>query len=155
MTTNLPAGRESANESVRIGRTITSVYRRWRHQVVQSLEDLDVTDATRMPLIVLYDQGRPMQQKEIAAAMAVDTSSLVRTLKILAERGLVVCAADETDRRAKAIALTDEGRDLATRIVARSMAIEASAFSIFTQDERSMLRDALERLSDHLGKQTL
>jgi MarR family transcriptional regulator for hemolysin len=136
--------------SVRLGRTVTRIFRLWRRQVELSLEDLDLTDATRMPLIVLFDHGRAMQQKEIAAAMAVDTSSLVRVLKLLSEKGLIACGADPLDGRAKAIALTPVGEDYAKGLIQRSLAIENAALAIYSPQERAQLRELLNRLSTHL-----
>lgn len=115
------------------------------------LEDLDMTGAVGGPLVVLHDNDGEMHQKDIAAAMAVDTSSLVRVLKLLSERGLIECRPDEHDRRAKCIGLTAEGRAMAERIVGRSLAIEAEALSIFDEQERAVLYAALDRLTDHLS----
>lgn len=149
MSTNLVPAPVQVEESIRLGRTITRIFRRWRQQVELSLEDLDFTDATRMPLIVLQDHGGEMHQKDIAAALSVDTSSLVRVLRLLTERGLISCRPDTDDRRAKCISLTDEGRAQALRIIGRSMAIETAALSIYSESERETLRDLLERMSDH------
>ena len=54
------------------------VYRQWRRQVDLSFKDLGLSDATRTPLLVLYEQGGPLRQKDLADALYLDSSSLVR-----------------------------------------------------------------------------
>lgn len=140
-----------SDDAARLGRRITRLFRLWRREVEARLEDLDMTGAVGGPLVVLYDHGGEMHQKDIAAAMAVDTSSLVRVLRLLSDRGLIECRPDANDRRAKCIGLTAEGRDMAERIVGRSLVIEAEALSIFDENERAFLNAALDRLSNHLS----
>lgn len=149
-TISPPASFLTENEA-RLGQRITRLFRLWRREVEARLEELDMTGAVGGPLVVLHDHGGEMHQKDIAAVMAVDASSLVRVLKLLAERGLIDCRPDENDRRAKCIGLTPEGRDMASRIIERSLAIEAEAISIFDENERALLNTALDRLSDRLS----
>lgn len=154
MSTNSGSIIEAGEAPARLGSRITRLFRLWRREVEAQLVDLDMTGAVGGPLVVLYDHGGTMHQKDIAAEMALDTSSLVRVLKLLSERGLIECRPDESDRRAKCIGLTDQGRDMARRIIGRSLAIEAEALSIFDERERAVLGAALDRLSEHLSQHT-
>lgn len=131
----------------RFGRLIGGGYRQWRRQMDLSVKDLGLSDATRAPLLALYAADAPMRQKELAQALLLDTSSLVRVLEQLRGMALLDWESDPTDRRAKCIALTPLGRKTASRILARSLEIERSILVDLSADELAGLRGALEKIS--------
>ncbi len=55
-------------------------FRQWRKKVDESFKEQGLTDASRMPLLMLYTHGEAMLQKDLAQALSLDTSSLVRVL---------------------------------------------------------------------------
>src|SRR5690606_13640508 len=103
----------------RFGLLLGSVYRQWRRQVDLSFKDVGLSDATRMPLLVLYVHDVPLRQKDLADALFLDTSSLVRVLAQLRKSKLVDWSTDPTDRRAKCISLTSSGRETAALILTK------------------------------------
>lgn len=132
-----------------------SVYRQWRRQVDLSFKDSGLSDATRMPLLVLYAQGHPMRQKDLAQALYLDTSSLVRVLAILREEKLVAWAASPSDRRTKCISLTPDGCTVASSILSKSLEIERDILAGLSTRELEVTRGVLEKISqglDALGK---
>jgi len=132
----------------RFGRLVGAVYRKWRRSVDQHFREMGLTDATRAPLLALYEaEGAAVRQKDLAETMALEKSSLVRVLSQLREMGLIEWETAEDDRRAKAIRLTREGRSLAERIVAKSLEIEASLLAGLTPDELRTTRQALEKIA--------
>ena len=134
----------------RFGLLIGSVYRQWRKKVDESFKDQGLTDATRMPLVVLLTHGEAMLQKDLAQALSLDSSSLVRVLAQLREAGYVEWEPHETDRRAKSIRLTDEGRAMAERMVGESLAIEAQILEVLSPAEMRATREALEKIARRL-----
>lgn len=137
----------------RLGRLVGAVYRRWRRAVDQSFRELGLTDATRAPLVALYESDAPaMRQKELAEMLALDKSSLVRVLSQLRELGFVEWETEETDRRAKRIRLTDAGRTMAERMVAKSLEIEAQILQTLSPAELQTTRLALEKISRRLDE---
>jgi MarR family transcriptional regulator, lower aerobic nicotinate degradation pathway regulator len=60
---------------------------------------------------ILEAEG-PRSQQELGRRLAVDRSTMVHVIDVLEGRGLVSRSRDPADRRAYAIALTDEGRAL-------------------------------------------
>lgn len=132
----------------RFGRLVGAVYRKWRRSVDQHFRDMGLTDATRAPLLALYEaEGTTVRQKDLAETLALEKSSLVRVLSQLREIGLVEWETAEDDRRAKAIRLTREGRSLAERIVAKSLEIEADLLAGLTPGELRTTRQALEKIA--------
>ena len=133
------------DQATRFGRLITSVYREWRRQVDQIFKDMEMSEATRMPIIVLYDHGATMRQKDLAEALAQDGSSLFRTLNLLRDKGLISWVTDPDDRRAKQISLTGTGHEMALKILERSRWIEARVMSDYDSADLATTRALLEK----------
>ncbi|MDX3907274.1 MAG: MarR family transcriptional regulator [Pigmentiphaga sp.] len=132
----------------RLGRLVGAVYRKWRRSVDQEFKEMGLSDATRAPLLALYESKAPaVRQKDLAETLSLEKSSLVRILSQLRQMGLIEWEAAEDDRRAKAIRLTPQGRLLAERILARSMEIEQRILADLTADELRMTRLALEKIA--------
>jgi MarR family transcriptional regulator, transcriptional regulator for hemolysin len=131
----------------RFGLLIGSVYRQWRKKVDESFKDQGLTDATRMPLVVLLTHGQAMLQKDLAQALSLDTSSLVRVLAQLRDAQLVQWASDATDRRTKRIALTAQGEQVAAQILRKSLEIEKAILAELTAQEIDVTRRALHKIA--------
>lgn len=138
---------ELAQVRSRFGLLIGSVCRQWRRQVDLSFKDLGLTDATRAPLLVLYAHGQPLRQKDLAQALYLDSSSLVRVLAQLRADQLVDWECDPADRRTKCIALTPSGREAAALILAKSLEIEQAILADLTAQEQDVTRRTLEKIS--------
>ena len=135
----------------RFGLLIARVYRQWRRQVDLSFKDLGLSDATRTPLLVLYEQGQPLRQKDLADALYLDSSSLVRVLAQLRQAQLVDWACDPADRRTKCIALTEKGRTTAGLILAKSLEIERTLLAELSPGEQQVTRAVLEKISQRFA----
>lgn len=141
--------------AARFGFHLVGLARRWRRHLDDGLAAVGLTDATWTPLVHLAIAGGRLHQKDLAARVGLDGSSLVRLLDILEDRGLVRRAVDARDRRAKHVALTPAGA-AAVQAIRRSIdAIEgrlldgigaaelAAALHVFTRiDARIAALDA-------------
>jgi len=135
----------------RFGLSIARVYRQWRRQVDLGFKDLGLSDATRTPLLVLHDQGGPLRQKDLADALYLDSSSLVRVLEQLRRLELVDWACDPADRRTKCIVLTDKGQATAALILAKSLEIERQLLADLAPEELQVTRAVLEKISQRFA----
>lgn len=131
----------------RFGHLIGGVFRQWRRQMDLSFKDLGLSDASRMPLLVMYVHGQSVRQKDLAQALYLDTSSLVRVLAQLRADKLVDWSVDPTDRRAKCIALTPQGEQAAAQILEASLEIEQAILAGLTPQELETTRDVLQKIS--------
>jgi len=95
----------------RFGFRFAVLARRWRRAVEQTLAQSGLTDATWAPLIHLAEFGDGITQRDLAARVGIDGSSLVRLLDIVERRGLIERRVDAADRRARLIFLTKAGHD--------------------------------------------
>ncbi|WP_026639575.1 MarR family winged helix-turn-helix transcriptional regulator [Bordetella petrii] len=146
-TTLPPAAPDPRQVRTRFGPLLGGVFRQWRRQVDLSFKDQGLSDATRMPLLVLYVQGEPLRQKDLANALFLDTSSLVRVLNYLRKARLVDWSSDPDDRRTKRIGLTPAGRQVAAAILAKSQEIERTILADLTPHEGEVTLIALEKIS--------
>jgi MarR family transcriptional regulator, transcriptional regulator for hemolysin len=98
------------DERTELGARIALAARQWRRAVNMRLGAYGLTEATWLPLLHLSRAEVAMRQKDLAASLDLDSSSVVRILYGLEAAGLVERREDEADRRAKTIELTPEGR---------------------------------------------
>lgn len=131
----------------RFGLLVGKVYRQWRREVDLSFRELGLSDASRMPLLVLYVQVEPMRQKDLADALYLDSSSLVRVLAQLRDAQMVDWASDPADKRTKCITLTPAGRQTAALILAKSLEVEQAILSGLSKEEQDVTRRSLEKIS--------
>lgn len=130
----------------RFGLLVGTVFRQWRKKVDDCFKAHGLSDATRMPLLVLQDHGQPMLQKDIAQALSLDSSSLVRVLAQLRAAQLVQWDCDPADKRTKRIALTAQGKAVATEILQTSLAIEQALLDGLSEQERDITRRSLHKI---------
>jgi MarR family transcriptional regulator for hemolysin len=110
------------------GALVSQTSRRWRRAVDRRLQPFGLTEATWLPLLRVARAPAAMRQKELAASLSLDGSSVVRLLDALQAAGLIERREDE-DRRAKTIVLTGLGRETVAKVecVARQVRDEALA----------------------------
>lgn len=141
---------ESAHERPRLGRLIGQASRRWRQAIDHRLQDVKVTEAGLAPLVQLSRARQPVRQKELAAALSLDSSSLVRVMARLEAEGLVRSAPDPEDGRAKALSPTPAGAALAARALAISRELEAEVLSGLDAERIGIAREVLQHILDRL-----
>nr|WP_040259426.1 MarR family transcriptional regulator [Pseudomonas massiliensis] len=90
--------------------------RHWRRICQTTLANYGISEACAVPLLVIVRLGDGVRQVTVAQAAGLESPSLVRLLDQLCAQGLVIRTEDATDRRAKALSLTAEGRSLAEAI---------------------------------------
>jgi MarR family transcriptional regulator for hemolysin len=130
----------------RFGMLFVLVARRWRSALDDSLAKAGLSDATWAPLIHIGRSGGGLSQKELAARIGIDGSSLVRLLDILAAKGLTERRQDPDDRRSNLLFLTPAGRASLDHIQRVLTGIEADMLADFDDADMDMLTDVLERL---------
>lgn len=136
----------------RFGSLIGLTARQWRRAVDLRLQPFDLTEAGWMPLIHLSRSPTPMRQKDLAAALSLDSSSVVRILGNLETAGLIERGENPRDRRAKAIIVTAAGRRLARRVERTSEDLERELLSGLAPADVATARRVLERIGDLLTR---
>ncbi|WP_025822918.1 MarR family winged helix-turn-helix transcriptional regulator [Asaia astilbis] len=111
-------------ETVTLGRMMGLIARRWRQILDGQLRPHDLTDATWQPLLELQRHGRPLHPKELAEALLLDKSSMVRILRTLEEKNFITREPDESDRRAFFVRISDAGKARLQEVILMSRVIE-------------------------------
>src|SRR5215469_13932910 len=84
-----------------LGAQIAQAARVWRRVVDHRMRPFGLTEATWLPLLHLARAPSAMRQKELAASLSLDSSSVVRLLDALETAGLIERREDDADRRAR------------------------------------------------------
>lgn len=107
-----------AADATEFGYQLAFVARRWRRELDEALSGFGLTDASWRPLVHLGRLGEGARQNDLARSLGIEGPSLVRLLDRLAAAGFLERREDPSDRRAKTLHLTPEGRRLVDRLVA-------------------------------------
>jgi MarR family transcriptional regulator for hemolysin len=106
---------------------IARVGRQWRREVDRRLQPFGLTEATWLPLVHLARAPAPMRQKDLAASLVLDGSTVVRLLDALETAGLIERREESADRRAKLITVTARGMSIIDRVELASRDVRNSA----------------------------
>lgn len=116
-----------------------------RPRMMALCREFDLFPPQLMVLKVL-DEPRPM--RDVATAMACDSSNLTGITDRLEERGLVRRASDPGDRRVKLLVLTEDGEALRREVLSRLNQPPPGSVDTLTEAELrqldALLRKALE-----------
>lgn len=125
--------------------------RQWRRAVDRRLQPFGLTEATWLPLIHLARASEPMRQKDLAASLVLDGSSVVRLLDALEASGLIERREEAADRRAKTIAVTGRGRAIIEQVEAASQAVRGATLAGLSDEEIATATRVLEVVCLHLA----
>ena len=135
-----------------LGFRLVVLARLWRHAIDSALHAAGLTDATWRPLIHLHKLGDGTRQKDLAAALAMDGSSVVRLLDLLAARGLIERREDCQDGRAKTLHLTAPGREMVDKVQRLITTFEDKVLQDLTDAEIATLTGAFARIELRLDE---
>ena len=139
----------STNNRRVLGALISLTARQWRRAVDHLLEPYGLTEATWLPLLRVARAREPMRQKDLAESLGLDCSSVVRLLDNLQSKGLVE-RREGTDRRAKAIYLTEEGKATVDRVEGVSRQIHERVLADIPDEDIETVSRVLEQICDAL-----
>jgi MarR family transcriptional regulator for hemolysin len=125
--------------------------RQWRRAVDRRLQPFGLSEATWRPLLHLARAAAPMRQKELAASLGLDGSSVVRLLDGLQAAGLIERREQPGDRRARAILLTPAGRALVARVEDASGQVRNETLAGLTEAEIATAHRVLDRICRNLA----
>lgn len=97
-----------------------------------------------MVLQSLRSDGEPKRMSEIASAVGVAQSTATRFVDPLVEQNLVERRPASDDGRAKVVALTSSGRDVADEVIAGSLRCSEGILNRIPADQQQRVVEALE-----------
>lgn len=103
-------------------------------------------------MMTLQARAAPLAPSEIADRLGVTRATVTGLVSGMVRDGLIVFApAEGADRRRKAVALTDRGRELAAVVAPEVFQQMASLLTPLSAPERNTLRGLLRRIEDGLS----
>jgi MarR family transcriptional regulator for hemolysin len=134
-------------------RLVSRAARQWRRAVDRRLQPFGLTEATWLPLIHLARAPAPMRQKELAATLVLDGSSVVRLLDALEASQLIERREEDADRRAKAITLTARGRSIIEQVEVASREVRKTTLIGVSDDDIKVATRVLELVCHNLARE--
>ena len=123
----MPPRKAASRDS--FGSLLSRADRQWRRAADLRLQPFDLTEATWLPLVHIARAPESPRQKDLAASMSLDGSSVVRLLDNLEAAGLIQRKEGKNDRRAKIILLTPRGRAIADKVETVARRIRGDALA--------------------------
>ncbi|SEQ95784.1 MarR family transcriptional regulator, transcriptional regulator for hemolysin [Faunimonas pinastri] len=125
--------------------------RQWRRAVDLRLKAFGLTEATWLPLLHLARTTAPIRQKDLAASLFLDSTSVVRILHGLQEAGLIDRREGGDDRRSKTILLTEAGRDLVARVEGVSQEVREEILGAIPENDLAAASEVLGQVCQFLS----
>jgi DNA-binding MarR family transcriptional regulator len=97
----------------------------------------------------LLAENEGTSQQALGEKLSIPASRMVALLDDLEERHLLERRPNPTDRRARALHLTDKGRQLLANTLGAAVRYEQEIAAPLTMDERAQLAQLLRRLAVH------
>lgn len=126
---------------------LSRVSRLWKMVADRELAPLGLTHPRWTALWKLQRLGDNVSQKTLAEALEIELASLMRTLKQLEEQSLVTRRCCDSDKRARIVSLTEEGRQLLILMEARIMQVRKQLLSNISSQELQKLGLILEQIA--------
>ncbi|MFF4778102.1 MarR family winged helix-turn-helix transcriptional regulator [Microtetraspora fusca] len=116
-----------------------------RTRMAAALAEIGLT--ARMHCVLVHALEEERTQIQLAEIGDMDKTTMVVTVDALEEAGLAERRPSSTDRRARIIAVTEEGARVARRSQEIVDRVHAEALAALPEDEREVLVRALNRLA--------
>lgn len=121
-----------------------------QHKVFQEmssrLEKFDVTPVQYGVMYCLWIEGKIKNQKEIAAELKLENSTISGVLERMEKKELIERQVSKEDRRFIEVVLTEKGKALQNPILATVEEVNKDVLSEMSQEEQSELKKALRIL---------
>ncbi|GAB2853999.1 hypothetical protein GCM10022221_61960 [Actinocorallia aurea] len=123
-----------------------------RGRMAAALAEIGLT--ARMHCVLVHALEEERTQVQLAEIGDMDKTTMVVTVDALEKAGLAERRASSRDRRARIIAVTDKGAEMARRSQEVVDGVHAAALGELPDEEREVMLRALARLAEgHLGMQ--
>ncbi|MEV0130715.1 MarR family winged helix-turn-helix transcriptional regulator [Dactylosporangium sp. NPDC050688] len=116
-----------------------------RTRMAAALAEIGLTP--RMHCVLVHALGAERTQIQLAEIGGMDKTTMVVTVDALEKAGYAQRRPSSTDRRARIIAVTPEGAQVAERSQHIADGVHAAALASLPEDERAVLVRALNRLA--------
>jgi len=104
------------------------------------------------PLMFALGVQEGLTHSDLAEKMEVTPAAVSNMVKRLEHAGFVLRRRDAEDERVSRVYLTDAGRAIHSEMAAIARHVSDATFAGFTEEERTLLREFLNRIQDNLQR---
>ncbi len=133
---------------MRLTHALTRVARAYKTAADKVAAQYGLSQATAWPAVMINQMGDGVRPGEVAEALGLDPSSVVRVIDQLIAAELLTREEDARDRRARLLTLTEDGRERVRQIGEAMLPFRRKLFE--DVDEADL--KACLRVLDRLGK---
>ncbi len=126
---------------------VAQLARQWRRAIDTELQPLGLTEATWLALLHIARAKDAPRQKDLAASLGLDNSSVVRLLDML-QSAAYIERQEGTDRRVKTIVLTTSGKAVVTRVEKIAVQKRLTLLGDIPDDELAIASSVISRISE-------
>lgn len=131
--------------------TLIHVARAYKAAADQVAADFELSHASAWPVLMISRLGDGVRPGAVADAVGIEAPSLVRIIDQLVGAGLVLRQDDPSDRRAKTLSLTAQGRRIAERLEQALAPFRRALFADMAQADVEACLRVLARLDQVLA----
>jgi len=134
--------------------TLVHVARAYKSAADALAADFDLSHASAWPIVMISRLGDGARPGQVADAVGIEPPSLVRIVDQLVAAGLVLRQDDPSDRRAKTLSLTMDGRRMADRLEKALVPFRRELFKDMPQADVEACVRVLMQLDQVLANRT-
>ncbi|MCG6232399.1 transcriptional regulator SlyA [Vibrio furnissii] len=128
---------------------LARVSRLWKMVADRELAPLGLTHPRWTALWKLQRLGDNISQKHLAEALEIELASLMRTLNQLEEQSLITRHCCSSDKRARIVSLTEQGRSMIKLMETRILQVRRQLLNHINDEELLKLGQVLEQIANN------
>ena len=127
---------------------IVNLARRLGQVLMSAVSAVTPEDGLRheLGLLVAISQVSGLEQKSLAAVIALDVTTIGQLVDALEGKGFAQRVSSSTDRRVKLVEITEKGRRLVAEYRPRIIKAQAEVLAVLSAEERRILTDLIARV---------
>lgn len=142
------------NSDMPLGVKFSIIYREFKSRIDEYTKEMGLTSVQSGVLRAVSKLEREgaseVNQRDIEAAMGLTHQTVTEIIKKLESNGFVECRKSETDKRSKAITLTDKTRDLYASFPSVDNRVLADICEGIPPDQVDIMVDVIDRMLDNI-----
>lgn len=131
---------------MRFTNTLTRVARTYKTSADKVASRYGLSEATAWPAVMINQMGDSVRPGEVADALGLDPSSIVRVIDRLIAAELLTREEDANDRRARLLTLTENGRQRVRQVTEAMRPFRRKLFENIDKDDLKAALRVLEQL---------
>ncbi|GAB6037949.1 MarR family transcriptional regulator [Fundidesulfovibrio butyratiphilus] len=146
-----PADGEAVNPSESFGYLLHEISKAWRGLIDEKLRPYGISSASLTVLCSLIISPEPLTQRQLAAEVNVEASTLVHILDRLQAKGLVRREAVAGDRRMRHVVLTDKAKRFFDQLVQNAQVLERRLLDGIPPESVRVAKEVLLTLGERMA----